>query len=250
MKGIENKVALVTGAASGIGKATAIRLGALNAKVMVTDLNEQGALETVNAIETAGGYAKYFHLDVSKKEEIDRVISQIFSDEKALDFAINNAGIGGKLGPMHEVKPEDWDRMMAINLSGLFYCMQAQIKYMLQQGSGGIVNISSVAGLNGVALGSPYSAAKHGVIGLSKSAAQEYGSRNIRVNTVCPGFTQTEIIEGVPDKVLDFTTKFRVPMRRLGQPEEIASAIIWLLSEESSFVNGHSMILDGGYETS
>ncbi|MGB0930619.1 MAG: SDR family NAD(P)-dependent oxidoreductase, partial [Chitinophagales bacterium] len=174
------------------------------------------------------------------------VTAAIVASEGSLDLAVNNAGIGGKLAPLHELPLEDWNKMMAINLSGVFYCMQAQIKVMLAQGGGRMVNVSSLAGVGGMGMGSSYSAAKHGVIGLSKSAAIEYGKYNIRVNVVCPGFTETAIIEQVPDKVLEFSVKTRVPLKRLGKPEEIAKGIAWLLSEESSFVNGHSMFLDGG----
>ena len=247
---LENKVALVTGAATGIGRATAIALAKEGANVMVTDVNEKEGLETVNRIEKDGGKAKFIQLDVSKKEQVDAVVKQIFTKEGSLDLAVNNAGIGGVPNALHEVKFENWERMMSVNLTGVFLCLQAEIKCMLQQGGGRIVNVASLAGLNGMPGGSSYSAAKHGVIGLTKSVAIEYGKLNIRTNAVCPGFIQTPILEGVPQYMLDHSTKFRVPMKRIGQPEEVANAIVWLLSDESSYVNGHHLLIDGGFSTS
>jgi NAD(P)-dependent dehydrogenase (short-subunit alcohol dehydrogenase family) len=247
MRKLENKIALVTGAATGIGRATAIALAKEGAKVMVTDINETEGLETVNRIKKEGGQAKFFQLDVSKKEQVDAVVMEIFTTEGALDLAVNNAGIGGVPSALHEIKLEDWKRMMDINLTGVFLCLQAELKCMLQKGSGRIVNVASLAGLNGMPGGSSYSAAKHGVIGLTKSVAAEYGSLNIRTNAVCPGFIQTPILDNVPQSILDHSTKFRVPMKRIGQPEEVAKAIVWLLSEDSTYVNGHHLLIDGGF---
>ena len=247
---LDNKVALVTGAATGIGRATAIILAKEGAKVMVTDINEKQGLETVNRIEQEGGKAKFLKLDVSKKEQVDAVINEIFTTEGSLDLAVNNAGIGGSPSPLHEIKLENWNRMMDINLTGVFLCLQAEIKCMLQNGGGRIVNIASLAGLNGMPMGSSYSAAKHGVIGLTKSVAIEYGKLNIRTNAVCPGFIETPILENVSQKVLDYSTNLRVPMKRIGQPEEVAQTILWLLSEDSSYINGHHLLVDGGFSTS
>ncbi len=244
---LENKVALVTGAATGIGRATAIALAKEGAKVMVTDINEKEGLETVNRIEKDGGKAKFLHLDVSKKEQVDAVVMEIFTTEGSLDLAVNNAGIGGVPNALHEVKFENWEKMMNINLTGVFLCLQAEIKCMLQKGGGRIVNVASLAGLNGMPGGSSYSAAKHGVIGLTKSVAVEYGKLNIRTNAVCPGFIQTPILDGVPQSMLDNSTNTRVPMKRIGQPEEVAKAIVWLLSEDSTYVNGHPLLIDGGF---
>jgi len=250
MSKLANKVALITGAATGIGRATAIALAKEGAKVMVTDINENEGLETLNRIEKAGGVGKFFLLDVSKKEQVDKVVQEIFTQEGALDLAVNNAGIGGTPSPLHEIKMENWNKMMDINLTGVFLCLQAEIKCMLQKGGGRIVNIASLAGLNGMPMGSSYSAAKHGVIGLTKSVAIEYGKYNIRTNAVCPGFIETPIIENVPQKVLDYSTNLRVPMKRIGQPEEVAQTILWLLSEDSSYINGHHLLVDGGFSTS
>lgn len=246
MKILQNKIALVTGAASGIGRGTAEVLGQKGAKVIVTDINEKGGLETVELIKSAGGDAVFYYLNVEHKSEIDAVTNKIVATEGRLDLAVNNAGIGGVLSPLHEVKLEDWDKMIAINLTGQLLCMQAQIKAMLVNGGGSIVNVSSLAGVNGVPYGGPYAAAKHGLIGLTKTAAREYAKANIRVNVVCPGFVETAILDGVPEKVLDFTVKYSTPMRRLGQPIEVGQSIAYLLSEEASFITGTSLFLDGG----
>lgn len=248
MSSLKDKVALVTGAATGIGRATALALGEKGAKVMVTDIQEAVAKETVELILKAGGYAKFYSMDVRKKDQIDTVVQEIIKEEGSLDVAVNNAGIGGGFAYLHEVTFEDWNEMMSVNLSGLFFCMQAEIKCMLNQGGGTIVNVSSIAGVNGIATGGPYSAAKHGVIGLTKTAALEYGSLKIRVNAVCPGFIDTPMIEDVPDKVIDYTTKTRVPLKRIGEADEVANAITWLLDQDSSYVNGQIMYLDGGFK--
>ena len=161
---------------------------------------------------------------------------------------MNNAGIGGTLTPLHLMTTEDWRKVLAVDLDSVFYCLQAQIKILLPQGGGSIVNVSSIAGIKGVSYGGHYTAAKHGVLGLTKTAALEYGRHNIRVNGICPSFLETEIIEPIPDKVLDFVKNHRTPLKRLGKPEEAANAILWLLSDKASFVNGHSLVIDGGME--
>lgn len=247
MESIKNKVALVTGAAMGIGRATAMLLAEKGAKVMVTDLNEEQGIETTRIINDSGGYAKFHRLNVGKREEIAAVCQTIFLTEGSLDLAVNNAGIGGTMKPTHEVPFDKWENMLSICLSGVFYCMQEELKLMLPKGSGRIVNVASLAGLNGVGGGSSYAAAKHGVIALTKTAAIEYAAYNVRVNSVCPGFIQTAILDNVPDEILDYSTKIRVPMKRIGTPEEVAKSIVWLLSDESSYVNGHQLLLDGGF---
>lgn len=246
---LDSKVALVTGAGTGIGRATSIALAREGAKVMVTDINEKEAMATIDLINEGGGNATFHLLDVSNVESINNTITKIVQAEGSIDLAVNNAGIGGTAAPIHEAKLEDWMMMMNINLTGVFLCLQKELQVMLQNGGGRIVNISSLAGLNGMPMGAPYSAAKHGVIGLTKTAAMEYGKYNIRVNAVCPGFIETPILEGVPDKILEYSTKMRVPMRRIGQPEEVANSILWLLSEDSSYINGHSLFVDGGFKT-
>ena len=250
MKKLKDKVAFVTGGATGIGRATCIALAAEGANVMVTDINKEEGMQTLALIKEGGGNGEFFHLDVSNPEQVNEVVMDIFTKKGALDLAVNNAGIGGVFGAIHELKLENWNKMMAINLTGVFLCLQAEVRVMLQNGGGKIVNVSSLAGLNGMPGGSSYAAAKHGVIGLSKSAAIEYGALNIRVNSVCPGFIDTPIIKDVPQNILDYSTQIRVPMKRIGQPEEVAKSIVWLLSDESSYINGHSLCIDGGFSTS
>ncbi len=247
-KSIKNKVAFVTGAALGIGRETAILLAKKGAKVMVTDINVEEGNKTVSIINDTGGYAKFFMLDVSKKENIQSVCKTIHSSEGSLDLAVNNAGIAGGIGPIHEIPFEAWERMITICLSGVFYCMQEELKRMLPNGFGRIVNVSSLAGLNGLGTAGDYSAAKHGVIGLTKTAALEYGAFNVRVNAVCPGFIQTAIMDDVSQEVQDYITQVRVPMKRIGTAKEVAEAIVWLLSDSSSYVNGENLILDGGFK--
>lgn len=250
MNKLKGKVALVTGAATGIGRATSIALSAEGAKVMVTDINKEEGMQTLNLIKEGGGEAEFYQLDVSNPEQVNEVMTSIFTKEGSLDLAVNNAGIGGQPSLLHEITLENWNKMMNINLTGVFLCLQAEIKCMLQKGSGRIVNISSLAGLNGMLYGSSYAAAKHGVLGLTKTAAIEYGSKNIRVNAVCPGFIETPILKDVPEKILEYSTKLRVPMKRIGQPEEVAKTIVWLLSDDSSYVNGHHINIDGGFMSS
>jgi len=247
-KSIKNKVAFVTGAAQGIGRATAILLAKKGARVMLTDINEEEGNKTTSKINDAGGYAKFFKLDVSKRVDIQTVIKKIYATEGSLDLAVNNAGIAGGVGPIHEIPFDVWERMISICLSGVFYCMQEELKCMLPKGFGRIVNVSSLAGVNGLGTAGDYSAAKHGVIGLTKTAALEYGAFNTRVNAVCPGFIQTNIMKDVTQKIQDYITEVRVPMKRVGRPEEVAESIVWLLSDSSSYVNGETLLLDGGFK--
>jgi len=250
MDSFKSKCAVVTGAAIGIGQATAILLAQHGAKVIVSDINEAAASKTVKMIEAAGGTAKFIACDVSKKEEVKELIVQSIAAFGPIKFAVNNAGIGGRLAPTHEVKFEDWDRMLAINLSGVFYCMREEISAMLHHGGGNIVNVASLAGLGAVPRGNPYCAAKHGVVGLTRTAAVEYAKLAIRVNAVCPGWTETAILEPLSDEILANSIKNYVPMGRMGKPSEVAETIVWLLSDKASFINGHCLNIDGGMKAS
>lgn len=243
-----SKTAFITGAAKGIGRATAVALSVSGCHVILTDIDAEALEETKRDIENAGGTASSYLLDVSDVEQVEAVHQQALKDHEVIHYFVNNAGISGALAPLHLTPLKEWNKVMAVDLSSVFYCLQAQVKILLPQGGGSIVNVASLAGKKGVVLGAPYSAAKHGVIGLTKTAALEYGPHNIRVNAVCPSFLETDIIQPVPDKVLDFVKNHRVPLKRLGQPEEAAETILWLLSEKSSFVNGHSLVMDGGME--
>lgn len=237
---------MVTGSGQGIGRATAVALSAFS-HVIIADIDKASGEETVSIINQKGGSSRFIYLDVSNSDSISELFLNISSNENKLDYAVNNAGIGGEMKLIHELDLEDWDKILKINLTGVFLCMKHQIKLMLENKFGRIVNVSSMAGIYGFSRGSSYSATKHGVIGLTKSAAIEYGSENIRVNSVCPGFVQTKILDDIPDYVLDFNKKYRVPMKRIGKPEEVAESICWLLSEKSSFTNGHSLYIDGGF---
>jgi NAD(P)-dependent dehydrogenase (short-subunit alcohol dehydrogenase family) len=243
-----DKKAFITGAAKGLGRATAVALSASGYKTILTDIDPVTLAETKKIIEDAGGSASTYLLDVSDKKQIESVLIQAIKDEKKIDAFINNAGIGGVMAPFHEMKDEDWDNVIAVNLSSVFYCLKYQLKILLDQGGGNIVNVASLAGKKGVPLGCHYSASKHGVIGLTKTAAVEYGSRNIRVNAICPSFIETDIIEAVPKPLLEFVANFRIPLKRLGRPEEVANAIKFMLSDDSSYMNGHSLVLDGGMD--
>lgn len=243
-----DKKAFITGAAKGLGRATAVALSASGYKTILTDIDPVTLAETKKIIEDSGGSASTYLLDVSDKKQIESVLMQAIKDEKKIDAFINNAGIGGVMAPFHEMKDEDWDNLIAVNLSSVFYCLKYQLKILLDQGGGNIVNVASLAGKKGVPLGCHYSASKHGVIGLTKTAAVEYGSRNIRVNAICPSFIETDIIEAVPKPILEFVANFRVPLKRLGRPEEVANAIKFMLSDDSSYMNGHSLVLDGGMD--
>ena len=246
MDSIKDKCAVVTGAASGIGQATAVLLAKHGAKVIVSDINGTAAQATVKMIEEAGGIAKFIACNVASKEAVKELIVQSIAAFGPIKYAVNNAGIGGVLSPMHELKFEDWDKMMAINLSGVFYCLREEISAMLHHGGGSIVNVASLAGLGGMPGGASYCAAKHGVIGLTKTAAIEYAKLKVRVNAVCPGWTETAILEGVPKETLNNSVTNFVPMGRLGKPDEVAETILWLLSDKASFVNGHCLTIDGG----
>ena len=245
---VKNKVALVTGAASGIGKATAITLAQKGAKVILTDIQEALGKETTSLIKQSGGEAIFYSLDVRDKAAIKEVIVKGIDHYGPIELAVNNAGIGGVIAATHEVRDDHWDHMMDINLKGVFYCMREEINAMLHHKGGSIVNVSSLAGLNGFRMNAPYCVAKHGVIGLTKSAAAEYATLGIRVNAVCPGVTKTPILDGAPE-IMAAVVQARVPMQRMGKPEEIAQTICYLLSEEASYITGHCLPIDGGMET-
>jgi NAD(P)-dependent dehydrogenase (short-subunit alcohol dehydrogenase family) len=248
MKEFEGKVALVTGAASGIGKSIALLYAKNGAKVVISDVNDPGGQETVAAITEAAGEAVYVHGDVSLPTDCMRLVGKALARYDRLDFACNNAGIGGEQNPVAQLSVDGWNRTLAINLSGVFYCMRYEIQAMLKNGGGSIVNMASILGQVGFAGAAAYVSAKHGVVGLTQTAALEYGKAGIRVNAVGPAFIQTPMIEGVTaDPVAAQALTAAHPIGRLGQPEEVAELVIWLSSDKASFVTGNYYPVDGGY---
>jgi len=249
---LEGKAALVTGGASGIGRATAVAMAKEGARVAVADRTQESAAATVALINAAGGQAVAIGGDVTKEADVTAMVARTVAAFGKIDCAFNNAGISGRaVGPVgqktHEMSRESFDGMLAVNLTGVFLCMKHEIAQMLKQGTGGsIVNTSSIAGLVGLPTASHYVAAKHGVVGLTKTAAMEYARDKIRVNCVNPGYIKTPMTdETMKTRYDELMTK--VPMNRLGVPEEIAEAVVWICSDKASFVTGASHIIDGGY---
>lgn len=249
---LEGKAALVTGGASGIGRATALAMSREGARVAVSDRAEAGIAETVALINAAGGQAIAIGGDVTKESDVAAMVARTVAAFGKIDCAFNNAGISGRaVGPVgqrtHEMSRESFDGMLAVNLTGVFLCLKHEIAQMLKQGSGGaIVNTASIAGLVGLPTATHYVAAKHGVVGLTKTAAMEYAKDKIRVNCVNPGYIKTPMTdETMKTRYDDLMTK--VPMNRLGTADEIAEAVVWMCSERASFMTGASHIIDGGY---
>jgi len=246
---LDGKIALVTGGSSGIGRASALAFAREGAKVVVADVTAEGGQETVRLIKEAGGEARFLKVDVARAAEVETLITQTVAACGRLDCAYNNAGIEGAFVSTTEYPEADWDRVLAINLKGVWLCMKYEIAQMLQQGGGAIVNTASGAGLVGVAGLSAYVASKHGVVGLTKTAALEYAKAGIRVNAVCPGVIQTPMVARLTSQRPEMAEALVAaePMGRTGKPEEIAEAVVWLCSEAASFVTGHAMSVDGGY---
>lgn len=248
MKGLADTTGLVTGAGSGIGRAAAKRLADEGANVAVVDIDEHGGQQTVELIEAAGGEATFIEADVSNQTDMQRMVQTVVETYGGLDFAHNNAGIGAELAPLTEQSEETWDRLYEVNLKGVWYALKAEIPAMLKTGGGAIVNTASVSGLGGDWHMTPYNSTKHGVIGLTKSAALEFGADGIRINAVCPGVIQTPMVKQLQENAPDELDRMVIgrPMDRIGEPEEVASAVAWLCSDESSFVTGHPLVVDGG----
>jgi NAD(P)-dependent dehydrogenase (short-subunit alcohol dehydrogenase family) len=243
MKQIENKVAIVTGGGSGIGRSVALLYASEGAKVVVSDINEAGGNETVTKIKKISGEAVFVKADVSKPADNEMLVKKAAETYGKLHIACNNAGIGGPLAPTGEYLIDDWNKVISVNLSGVFYGMRYQIPEMLKSGEGAIVNMSSILAMVGFRKASAYTAAKHGLIGLTKSAALEYGEKNIRINSVGPAFIKTPMIESIDEKLLIPLH----PIGRLGTPEEVADLVLFLSSAKSSFITGNYFAVDGGY---
>jgi NAD(P)-dependent dehydrogenase (short-subunit alcohol dehydrogenase family) len=248
MKILDGKVTLITGGTSGIGKATAIAMGAAGAKVVFSGRREQEGEDTANLIRQAGAECLFVRSDVSNEKDVKDLIGQTVATYGRLDIAFNNAGIESPVKPLHEHSLEHFDNLMAINVRGLFLCMQSEIQQMLTQGSGVIINTSSVVGLIAFAGTSPYTASKHAVMGLTRAAALDYAKQGIRINAVNPGVIVTEMADrmttqGIPLEQIESMA----PMGRMGQPEEIAATVVFLCSEAASYITGQSLAVDGGY---
>lgn len=246
-KQFEGKVAIVTGGSFGIGRATAIEFAKRGAKVAVVDWIEDK--ETIDLIKAAEGEAIFIKCDISKDSEVKAMVEKTVKTFGRIDYAFNNAGIEGVQASIHECTEDNWERTIGVNLKGVWLCMKYEIQQMLKQGKGSIVNTASIAGLVGF-MGLPaYVASKHGVIGLTKTAALEYAKLGIRVNAVCPGVIKTPMVDRTTgnDKAVEKQFSDMEPVGRMGQPEEVAEAAIWLCSDAASFVTGDAMAVDGGW---
>lgn len=243
----KNKVAIVTGGSFGIGRATALAFAKRGAKIVIADWKENQ--ETMDLIENLGGEAIFVKCDVSKSDDVKSLVEKTILTFGRIDFAFNNAGIEGISAPVQDCTEENWDKTIAINLKGIWLCMKYEIPEMLKKGAGVIINCSSVAGLIGFQSSPAYVASKHGVIGLTKTAALENAKTGIRVNAVCPGIIKTPMIDRVTRNNEEIEKQFTnmEPVGRMGQPEEIANAVIWLCSDEASFVTGVAIPVDGGF---
>jgi len=246
MKALENKVALVTGAGSGIGKAISLLYAKEGAKIVVSDVNEKAGNEVVSEIKSNGGEAIFVKADTSKAEDNKTMVEQAVKQFGGLQIGVNNAGIGGPISPVAEYPVDGWDKVISINLSGVFYGLRYQIPAMLKSGSGSIVNMASILGKVGTKGSAAYVAAKHGVIGLTEAAALEYADQKIRINAIGPGYISTPLLNSLDEATMKALVSLH-PMGRLGTADEVAQLALWLNSDKASFVTGSYYNVDGGY---
>jgi len=241
---LADKVSIITGAGQGIGRATALKFAAEGAKVAVCDINAEAVEDTVNAVREAGGEVAGFHVDVTDKESIARMVAGVMAKWGRIDTLVNNAGIVQD-AQFKKMTDEQFERVIDVNLKGVYNCTKAVVDIMLEQNSGVILNASSIVGLYGNFGQTNYAATKFGVIGMVKTWARELGRKGIRANAICPGFIETSILSSIPDKVIRMMEE-KVPLGRLGKPEEIANAYAWLASDEASYINGAVIEVSGG----
>jgi NAD(P)-dependent dehydrogenase (short-subunit alcohol dehydrogenase family) len=247
---LDGKVALVTGGGSGIGRATALAFAKEGARVVVSDIDSDSGQATVAEIESSGGQSIFVLADVAQKTDVEAMINKTIDAYGQLDCAFNNAGIEGQVGtPISDADEDAWDKVVDVNLKGVWLCMKYELAQMLKQGGGTIVNTASVAGLVGGTFGAAYHASKHGVVGLTKAGAIEYGKSGIRVNAVCPGVIRTEMAERIlkDNQSVESAITLSHPIGRLGTADEVAETVVWLCSESASFVTGQALAVDGGF---
>ena len=247
----QNKIVLITGASSGIGETTAHSFAREGARVFLVARRVDRGEAVAESIRATGGEATFYQADMADRKQIQAMVEECVATYGGLDIAVNNAGIeGATFTPTHEYPAEAWDDQLAVNLSGVWFCMRHQIPEMLKRGAGSIINVSSLAGLKGFAGSSGYAATKYGVVGITKAAALEYATQGIRVNAVCPAVVESEMADRVffTDRDEEFHTEIKAshPMNRIGKPEEVANAILWMASDEASFITGTTLNIDGG----
>ncbi len=253
MKRVDQKTALITGAACGIGKATAHLLAQEGAKVAVTDVNDKEGKSLVDEINATGGSAKYWHLDTSDEDNVQKVFSEVAREFGSIDILVNNAGIAGVEKPTHEISKEEWEKLMSINVTGVFLCTKHVIPYMQKASAGSIINLSSIYGLVGAGDLPPYHASKGAVRLMSKNDALIYAKDKIRINSVHPGFIQTPLVDALAEESPEGPKAFKSrldslhPIGHIGEPEDIAYGILYLASDESKFLTGSELVIDGGY---
>ena len=245
---LQDKSALITGGASGIGRATALAFAREGARVVIVDIADAGGQETVRLIETQGGHAAFFHADCTQSADVQAMVRFAVTRYGRLDCAFNNAGIGGMVAPLPDLPVEEFDRVLAINMRGVFLCLKHEIPQMISQGGGVIVNTASTAAFMAGTEAPAYAASKAGVASLTRSAARAYAAQGVRVNAVCPGATETPLLmrrDAPPDEVKRRHAA-RIPLGRIAQPQEIAQVVLWLCSPAASYVTGHLHLADGG----
>lgn len=247
MKVLDNKVAIITGGGSGIGRAISELYAAEGAKVVVSDISEKGGIETVNLIKAAGGEAIFVKMDTSSVEDNQYLVNKTVEAYGALHIAVNNAGIGGPLGLTADYPVEGWNKVIGVNLTGVFYGMKFQIPAILASGGGSIINMASILGMAGTRMSPAYVAAKHGLVGLTKATALEYAASNIRVNSIGPGYIITPLLTNALDEASLKVIEGLHPIGRLGKSEEVAELALFLGSDKASFITGSYYNVDGGY---